>query len=73
MISDHFDTRTRNNMEMALERVCRGRPDGESHGFRRLLAEKIVRSAMSGRTGIGQLVEAAERAVIQMRPERKSA
>jgi hypothetical protein len=73
MISEHFDFRTRTNMEMALERVCRGRPDGESHGFRRHLAEKIVRCAMSGRTSIGQLVEAAERAVIQMGPDRKSA
>jgi hypothetical protein len=73
MIIDHFDARTRIHMEMALERVCRGRPDCESHSFRRLLAERIIRCATEGKTGVGQLVAAAERAVIHMRSERKSA
>lgn len=73
MISDHFDARTRINMETALDRLCRGRPDGESHGFRRQLAERIIGSAMSGRTSVGHFVEAAERAVIQMRTEKQSA
>ncbi len=73
MISDHFDDRTRNRMEMALERVCAGRPDGQSHDFRRLLAERIMRAAAEGKTSLGQLVDAAERGVIQIGPERKSA
>lgn len=61
MISEHFDTRTRINMKLALDRICRGRPDGEDYGFRRSVAENIVRCALMGRTGIGQLVDAGER------------
>lgn len=63
MISEHFDTRTRINMKLALDRVCRHRPAGEDHGFRRSVAENIIRCALTGRTGIGQLVDAGERAM----------
>ncbi|OAF02382.1 hypothetical protein AYJ54_26965 [Bradyrhizobium centrolobii] len=73
MIGEHFDTRTRINMELALDRICRNRPDGESHDFRRAIAENIIRCALTGRTRLGQLVDAGERAVVQMRTERKSA
>jgi hypothetical protein len=73
MIIDHFDGRTRVHMEMALERVCRGRPAGENHAFRRLLAERIIRAAAEGKTSVSQLADAAERALIQMRVERKLA
>ncbi len=64
MISEHFDTRTRINMKLALDRVCRHRPGGEDHGFRSSVAENIIRCALTGRTGIGQLVDAGERAMI---------
>ena len=73
MISEHFDTRTRINMKLALDRVCRHRPSGEDHGFRRSVAENIIRCALAGRTGIGQLVDAGERAMIRTRAERESA
>ncbi|MCK1419570.1 hypothetical protein IVA98_05340 [Bradyrhizobium sp. 160] len=73
MISEHFDTRTRINMKLALDRICRGRPDGEDYGFRRSVAENIVRCALMGRTGIGQLVDAGERAVVRTRSERTPA
>ncbi|MGT2438441.1 hypothetical protein ACU4GH_24740 [Bradyrhizobium betae] len=69
MISEHFDTRTRINMKLALDRICRNRPAGEDHGFRRSVAEKIVRCALTGRTGIGQLVDAGERAMVRTRFE----
>lgn len=62
MISEHFDTRTRINMKLALDRVCRDRADGKDHRFRRSVAENIIRCALTGRTGIGQLVDAGERA-----------
>ncbi|BAR62599.1 hypothetical protein NK6_9460 [Bradyrhizobium diazoefficiens] len=71
MISAHFDTRTRINMKLALDRICRDRPRGEDHGFRRSVAENIVRCALAGRTGIGQLVDAGERAVVTTRAVRK--
>ena len=73
MISEHFDTRTRINMKLALDRVCRNRPGGEDHGFRRTVAENIIRCAFAGRTGIGQLVDAGERAMITTRGEREPA
>jgi hypothetical protein len=73
MIGEHFDIRTRINMKLALDRVCRNRPAGEDHGFRKSVAENIIRCALAGRTGIGQLVDAGERAVIKTRPERTSA
>lgn len=73
MTSDQFDERIRNRMETALQRVCQGRADGQKHDFRRLLAERIMRAAAEGKTSLGQLVEAAERGVIQIGPGRKSA
>ena len=72
-ISDHFDVRTRVHMEMALERVCEGRWGGESHALRRAVAESIIRCAANGRTAFGQLVDAGERALIQLQPDKKSA
>ena len=73
MISEHFDTRTRINMKLALDRICRNRPSGDDRGFRKSVAENIVRCALTGRTGIGQLVDAGERAVIRTRAKRTSA
>ncbi|KJC37881.1 hypothetical protein [Bradyrhizobium sp. LTSP857] len=73
MISEHFDTRTRINMKLALDRICRNRPSGDDHGFRKSVAENIIRCALTGRTGLGQLVDAGERAVIKTRSERTSA
>jgi hypothetical protein len=68
-----FDSRTLMRMEVALDRVCRGRPDGENHTFRRQIAESIIRCAISGRTSMGQLAQAGERAVSHLRPEKESA
>jgi hypothetical protein len=73
MIGEHFDTRTRINMKLALDRICRERPAGEDHVFRRSVAESIIRCALAGRTGIGQLVDAGERAVIKTGSPRHSA
>ncbi|GGI25605.1 hypothetical protein [Bradyrhizobium guangdongense] len=73
MISEHFDIRTRINMKLALDRVCRNRPDGADHRFRKSVAENIIRCALNGRTGIGQLVDAGERAMIRTRGERTPA
>lgn len=58
---------------MALDRVCRNRPDGGDHGFRKSVAENIIRCALTGRTGIGQLVDAGERAMIRTRSQREPA
>jgi len=60
-------------MKLALDRVCRNRPTGEDHRFRRSVAENIIRCALTGRTGIGQLVDAGERATIKTRSDRAPA
>ena len=73
MILDKFDRRTLVHMEVALDRICRDRPNGDSHAFRRSVAESIVRCAASGRTAVGQLMEAGERSLTHVRPERQSA
>jgi hypothetical protein len=41
MIEDGFDARTLANMNVALERVCQRRPDGEDHKVRRRAAQRI--------------------------------
>jgi hypothetical protein len=42
MIEDGFDARTLVNMNVALERVCQRRPDGEDHKVRRRAAQRII-------------------------------
>jgi hypothetical protein len=38
MIVESFDRRTLSNMEVALERVCEGRPGCADHGLRAYIA-----------------------------------
>jgi hypothetical protein len=45
MIEDRFDARTLANMQVALERVCRQRPNGQYHKFRRRVAQRIMQCA----------------------------
>ena len=44
MIEDGFDARTLANMNVALERVCQRRPDGEDHKVRRRVAQRIIQA-----------------------------
>jgi hypothetical protein len=62
MIEDGFDARTLANMNVALERVCQRRPDGEDHKVRRFVAQRIIRCAKMGQKTLGALTKAAERA-----------
>ena len=70
MIEGNFDARTFANMNMALDQVCARRPDGESHKVRKLVAQRIIRCAKSGKTSLEELMEAGESAL--MHPPRKS-
>jgi hypothetical protein len=58
MIEDEFDSRTRANMDVALERVCKGRPDGELHEVRKRVAESMIRCAKSENTSLAALISA---------------
>jgi len=73
MIADGFDSRTLACMQIALERVCRGRPGGDSPELRKLIAESIILCAKGGKTGLGQLADAGERSLARIRGEAKSA
>jgi hypothetical protein len=68
MIEDGFDARTLANMNVALERVCRRRPDGEDHELRKLIAKSIIGCAKRGQKTLGALIEAGER-VLARRPD----
>jgi hypothetical protein len=62
MIEDRFDARTLANMQVALERVCRQRPNGEYHKVRRRVARRIMQCAKKGKRTLGALTKAGERA-----------
>jgi ribosomal protein L37AE/L43A len=66
MIEGSFDARTLAYMHIALERVCEHTPLGEQHDVRRRVAEGILRCAKCGRTTLGALIEAGERALIRI-------
>lgn len=68
MIAESFDERTLFVMEVALDKVCAKAPLGEQHEVRKRIAKAIVRCGRSGRTFLGALTEAGERALIS-RPE----
>jgi hypothetical protein len=61
MIEDGFDARTLANMNVALERVCQQRSDGEDHKVRRRVAQRIIQCAKRGKKTLGALTKAGER------------
>jgi hypothetical protein len=67
MIENEFDSRTRANMDVALERVCKGRPDGEHHEIRKRVAESMIRCAKSGNTSLTALTDAGLTALAKKR------
>jgi len=69
MIEGSFDARTLACMNIALDRVCEHTPLGEQHEVRERVALGIIRSAKSGRTTLGALIEAGERALARI-PEK---
>ena len=69
MIEGSFDARTLANMNVALHRVCEHAPLGEKHDVRERVAQGIIRSAKSGRTTLGALIEGGERALVRI-PEK---
>ncbi len=68
MIADSFDSRTLANMEVALERACKGLSIGaEEHRVRRRIARKILKCAEQGDITLGGLTAAADAAATQLR------
>jgi hypothetical protein len=71
MIEGDFDSRTLANMNVALERLCRLSPIGEQHELRKRVAQSIIRCAKTGKTTLGALIEAGERALVRMEARKK--
>jgi hypothetical protein len=68
MIAESFDSRTLANMEVALERACKGLSIGaEEHRVRRRIARKILKCAERGDITLGGLTAAADAAATQLR------
>ena len=66
MIEGDFNSRTLANMTLALERVCENTPLGEQHDVRKRVAQGIVLCARSGKTTLGALAYAGERALARI-------
>jgi hypothetical protein len=69
MIEGDFNSRTLANMNVALERVCGNTPLGEQHDVRKRVAQAIIRCARNGKTTLGALTDAGERALARI-PEK---
>lgn len=62
-IDGSIEPRVQANMDVALERVCGKTPYGEQHDVRKRVAKAILQCAKSGKTTLGTLTEAGERAL----------
>jgi hypothetical protein len=68
MITEHFNSRTFANMEVALERASRLlKKQSEQHEYRRYIASKILRRAEGGDTTLEGLTEAGSAAARELR------
>jgi hypothetical protein len=63
---DEFDDRTRANMDVALEEVCREMTHGGDHESRRFIAQRLIGCAREGRTSLAELNGAARRALLEL-------
>ncbi|MCP1761709.1 MULTISPECIES: hypothetical protein [Bradyrhizobium] len=63
---ERFDRRTLATMNLALDRVCENVPYGEDHVVRKRVAEQIIKCATSGKTALGELTDAGQRALISL-------
>jgi hypothetical protein len=64
MIEGNFDPRTMANMVVALDRICDENPRGGQHQLRKKVAREILKCARRGKTTLGELVAAGQRALI---------
>jgi hypothetical protein len=69
---DEFDDRTRTNMDVVLEEICREMAHGGDHESRKFIAERLIESAREGRISLTELNSVARRALLEL-VNRKSA
>ncbi|MCS3726774.1 hypothetical protein [Bradyrhizobium betae] len=58
--------RTKANLDVVLEETCRQLPHGGDHDSRRLVAERLIKAAQSGRATLGELGIVARRALAEI-------
>ena len=63
---DEFDDRTKANMDVALEEVCREMTHGGDHESRRFIAQRLIECAREGRTTLAELNGVARRALLEL-------
>ena len=66
MLVERFDRRTMAAMEIALEKACACWPNGGQHNLRKRVAQSIIQCAKTGSTSLDALIEAGERAIVQL-------
>jgi hypothetical protein len=69
---DEFDDRTRANMDVVLEEICREMTHGGDHESRRFIAKRLIECAREGRASLTELNSVARRALLEL-TNRKSA
>jgi hypothetical protein len=69
---DEFDDRTRANMDVVLEEICKEMSHGGDHDSRKFIAERLIESAREGRSSLTELNSVARRALLEL-VNRKSA
>ena len=67
-----FDDRTRANMDVVLEEICREMPHGGDHESRKFIAERLMECVREGRSSLAELNGVARRALLEL-VNRKSA
>jgi hypothetical protein len=63
---DEFDDRTRANMDVVLEEICREMKHGGNHESRKFIAERLIECAREGGTTLADLNNAARRALDEL-------
>jgi hypothetical protein len=73
MIMVRLDERTRANLDVALEEVCRELPNGGDHALRKKIAVKLLQSVRKGNISISGLSTVAQTAMAEATKQRRSA
>jgi hypothetical protein len=60
-----LDDRTKANLDVVLEEVCRSLPHGGDHELRKRVAEKLLNSAIAGNRTIAGLTDVAKAALAE--------
>jgi hypothetical protein len=63
---DEFDDRTRANMDVVLEEICKEMSHGGDHDSRKFIAERLIESAREGHRSLTELNSTARRALLEL-------